>query len=468
MNISLWSWLTELSAAMPSIEAPERPLSFKDKASWSFAIAILLLAMKNIPLVGFAGVEGHSIFYFVSCSVGSMSYGIFELGCVPLITSHTILQLLIGFRKVSLDLADKQQRAIFNAFRKTLSILISLIMATVLLISGHFGGSISPGAASFWLILLQLLFSQIIFVLWDECIAKGFGMSSGINILITACATETVFLSAISPRTISFRGGSEYEGAILLPFQQIFTRVDRLNAVWDCFTRFCGPNLLNVVGAVVAVAFVIWFQSYYFELSVTSSRMRGWTGIYPIRILDNYSLPIYFLISTTSNLYFWSYCIWKLLGGSMITLFTGTWAEFCNGQLRPTFGLAYLLAPGTPRLDLTFSVLPNIVYTIAVVYATVVISKSLGEVLGNSPRDVSRQLKEQQLTIRGFRDSSLIQVLDRYIPPAASAGGLILGVIVALADILGAAGSGCGLVIASMAIHAQVEAVMREQDRNLT
>ena len=457
------SLLSKLAVSVPCIESPERTVSFKDKASWTFAFMLLLLALKNIPLVGFAGLEGHDIYYFVSRSVGSMPFGIFGLGCLPLMSAHTLLQIMIGCRRIGLDLGDKQQRAIFQGLRKLLAIILSFIMAFALISSGHYG-NMQVTSLSFWFILLQLLVSQTVFILLDECVMRGFGLSSGINILITISVTETVFLSAVSPRLLSIHGQKEYEGALLLPLQQLFSRTGGLSGIWNCFTRYWGPNLVNVTGAVLAVMVVIWFQSYYFELSVTSARMRGWNGIYPIRILDNYSLPIYCLASATGNLYFWSYSIWKLLGTSVITFFTGIWVEVCNGQLRPTYGLAYVFAPSSVRLDIV-ALIPNIIYSSAVIYATVVISRSLGEVLGNSPKDIARQLKDQQLTIRGFRDSSLIQVLDRYVPPAASTGGLVLGIIVAISDLLGSVGSGCGLIITTMAIHSQVETFLREKER---
>ena len=44
--------------------------------------------------------------------------------------------------------------------------------------------------------------------------------------------------------------------------------------------------------------------------------------------------------------------------------------------------------------------------------------------------------------LKGFRDSSLEKELKRYIPIAASFGGLCIGALTVLADFLGAIGSG--------------------------
>lgn len=57
---------------------------------------------------------------------------------------------------------------------------------------------------------------------------------------------------------------------------------------------------------------------------------------------------------------------------------------------------------------------------------------------------VAKQLKEQQMVMRGHREKSMIHELNRYIPTAAAFGGLCIGALSVLADFLGAIGSGTG------------------------
>jgi preprotein translocase subunit SecY len=42
----------------------------------------------------------------------------------------------------------------------------------------------------------------------------------------------------------------------------------------------------------------------------------------------------------------------------------------------------------------------------------------------------------------GHRDSSMLSILKRYIPIAASFGGICIGILTILADLMGAIGSG--------------------------
>merc|ERR1712159_311368 len=75
------------------------------------------------------------------------------------------------------------------------------------------------------------------------------------------------------------------------------------------------------------------------------------------------------------------------------------------------------------------------------------------EVSGSSPRDVAKQLRDQQMIFKGHRESSLIHVLDMYIPTAAAFGGMCIGLLTIVADFLGAIGSGTGILLSVTIIY---------------
>lgn len=50
---------------------------------------------------------------------------------------------------------------------------------------------------------------------------------------------------------------------------------------------------------------------------------------------------------------------------------------------------------------------------------------------------VAKQLKEQQMVMRGHREQSMIHELNRYIPTAAAFGGLCIGALSVMADFMG-------------------------------
>ena len=58
---------------------------------------------------------------------------------------------------------------------------------------------------------------------------------------------------------------------------------------------------------------------------------------------------------------------------------------------------------------------------------------------------VAKQLKDQQMVMRGHREQSLVHQLNRYIPTAAAFGGLCIGALSVLADFLGSLYSVCSV-----------------------
>ena len=93
---------------------------------------------------------------------------------------------------------------------------------------------------------------------------------------------------------------------------------------------------------------------------------------------------------------------------------------------------------------------------------------------------VAKQLKEQQMVMRGHREQSMVHELNRYIPTAAAFGGLCIGALSVLADFMGMAGScsdhscslfvfsgaigsGTGILLAVTIIYQYFEVFMKEQ-----
>jgi hypothetical protein len=77
----------------------------------------------------------------------------------------------------------------------------------------------------------------------------------------------------------------------------------------------------------------------------------------------------------------------------------------------------------------------------------------LAQVSGSSAKDVAKQLRDQQMVMKGHRDSALVHVLNRYIPTAAAFGGMCIGALTVAADFLGAIGSGTGILLAVTIIY---------------
>lgn len=67
------------------------------------------------------------------------------------------------------------------------------------------------------------------------------------------------------------------------------------------------------------------------------------------------------------------------------------------------------------------------------------------------------------MVMKGHRDTALVHVLDRYIPPAAAFGGMCVGALAVAADLFGAVGSGTGIIMAVTIIYDYTEIFLQEQ-----
>jgi len=67
------------------------------------------------------------------------------------------------------------------------------------------------------------------------------------------------------------------------------------------------------------------------------------------------------------------------------------------------------------------------------------------------------------MVMRGHREGSMYKVLKKIIPTAAACGGLCIGVLSIVADMMGAIGSGTGILLAVTIIYQYFEMFVREQ-----
>ncbi len=123
----------------------------------------------------------------------------------------------------------------------------------------------------------------------------------------------------------------------------------------------------------------------------------------------------------------------------------------------PVSGLAYYISPPHSLSDIAVDPIHTVVYLLFILASCALFSKTWIEVSGSSPRDVAKQLRDQNYTLKGHRDTSILHELNRYIPAAAAFGGMCIGLLTVLADFLGAIGSGTGILLAVTIIYQYYE-----------
>jgi protein transport protein SEC61 subunit alpha len=334
-------------------------------------------------------------------------------------------------------------------------------------IAGMYGDVKEIGAFCSFLIIIQLFFAGIIVLNLDELLQKGYGLGSGISIFIATNICENILWKALSPTTISSAKGTEFEGALIALFHLMVSKSDKVHALKEAFYRQSAPNLTNLIATVLVFFVVIYFQGFRVDLPVRYHKVRGQQGTYPIKLFYSSNIPIILQTALVSNLYFFSQLLYRRFKSNFIVNLLGQWQEsdFGNSNAIPVGGLAYYLSPPQSLADVYADPLHVVIYIVFVLTSCGAFAKTWIEVSGQSPRDVAKQLRDQQMYFNGYRDQSLLSVLENYIPTAAALGGCCIGVLTMFADFLGAIGSGTGILLAVTIIYHMFEQVSKETEQ---
>lgn len=431
---------------------------------WTVVTLFIFLVCCQIPLYGVKNTKSSDPFYFMRTVLAASNRGtLMELGITPIITSSMIMQFLAGTKIIHVDQGLRDDRALFSGAEKLVGLTICLLQSSMYVFSGMYGDLASLGTGNAVLIVTQLFVAGMLVLLLDELLQKGYGLGSGISLFIATNICETIVWSSLSPTTINIGRGVEFEGAIIAFFHLLITRGDKVRALREALFRPDLPNLSNLLATVLVFAIVIYFQGFRVDLPVKSNRVRGAQGSYPIKLFYTSNIPIILQTSLVSNLYFVSQLLYTRYPGNFFVNIIGRWTTpQDSNQMFPVGGLAYYISRPRDLMAVFEDPIRAVLYLAFILSACGLFSKYWIEVSGSSARDVARQLRDQQMTLKGHRDTSLVKELNRYIPTAAAFGGICIGLLTIMADFLGAIGSGTGILMAVTIIYQYFEIFAKE------
>ncbi|KAI8992254.1 SecY subunit of pre protein translocase [Pilobolus umbonatus] len=454
--------LKPFMAILPEISAPDRKVPLNMKILYTGVSLLLYMVMCQVPLYGIQSSTSSDPLYYMRVLLASNRGTLAELGVLPILTSGMVFQLLAGAHIIHVDSNSKEDRALFCGAQKLFAICLAFIQATVLVFTGIYGNPETMGTAHCLLLVAQLVASSTLIVLLDELIQKGYGLGSGMNLFMAAHITQTMFWKLLSFKMVETYRGKEYEGAILSMIHLILTRQYR--GLKDAFYRPDLPNGMNVVATLIVFAMVVYLQGFRVELQVRSNRLRGQTIGYPIKLFYTATMPLMLQTALFANYYIFSQALSYFAGSHFLVRILGVWEPIPETtQLTAGGGIAYYLsAPHSLKEAIIYPV-HTLVYLVISVALCTYISKLWMEISNSTARDVARTLKEQQLTISGYRDVSMVKELKRVIPAAAAFGGAILAMVSVTGDILNAIGSGAGILMSVMIVFQYFEMFVTEQ-----
>jgi protein transport protein SEC61 subunit alpha len=244
-------------------------------------------------------------------------------------------------------------------------------------------------------------------------------------------------------------------------------RSNKLQAIREALYRQNLPNLTNLAATLLIFALCIYMQGWRVMLNIKSQRARGAEQKYPIKLFYTSNMPIILQTALVSNLYFVSQMFYNQAPNSPFVKLLGDWAVDASesgavANTVPVGGLAYYVSPPATFAAMLQDPFHALFYLMFTLTACAIFGRTWTEVSGSSVRDVARQFRENQIVMKGHRETATAKVLGRYIPIAAALGGICIGLLTVVADYMGAIGSGTGILLTVTIIFEFQEAFMKE------
>lgn len=457
-------------AILPEVDAPEsgREILFTERVLWTAVTLGIYLICCQIPLFGipFHSDKGDDALYWMRMIMAGNRGTLMELGITPIVTSGMIMQLLVGAKAMDVDMSITEDRQLYAGMQKLCALVMCLGQAVVYVMTGNYGIPGEIGAGVCLLIILQLFFAGITVLLLDEMLQKGYGLGSGISLFISTNICEMIMWRAFSPQTVIRADGraAEFEGAILAFFHGILFSDDKMEALMSGFTRANLPNVTSLINTLFIFGLCIYLQGFRVDLQIKSvnPQQRGMTSSLPIQLFYTRNIPIIMQSALVSQLFIISQFLYNKFTDNMFVNILGSWENEGFRQV-PTSGLCYYMSSPSGLTEVVEDPFRFVIYATFVLCSCAMFSRMWVDVSGQSPRDIAKQLKNQNLQIYNHQETNNLKILEEYIPTAASFGGMLIGALSVVADLMGVIGSGTGILLCVTNIFSYYEIYAKEQ-----
>jgi preprotein translocase subunit SecY/protein transport protein SEC61 subunit alpha len=441
------------------VKSPERRVGLNEKLFWTGIALVLYIVMLEVPLFGMGVGGANDPYLYLRIIFASNRGSLMELGIGPIVTAGLILQLLAGSNMIACDFSDPEDRALFTCASKVLSLILIGVQASAYIIGGAYG---TLDLRVTIIIFIQLLTAGLVLMLLDEMIQKGWGIGSGISLFIMAGVAQRVLWDSLLPMG-PMEDGKLY-GALIAFIQSLINREPLSQAI----VRPGGyPALLGFLTTIVVFLIVIYVEAVRVELPVAHARYRGFRGRYPIKLLYVSNLPVIFASALFANIYLVSQLLWSRFYPDLPfwVNILGQYEMGSTGQPTPIGGLVYYVISPRSLSEVVANPLRALIFVGIMVSFCVVFSRTWLYVGGQNPRAVAKQLVDSGMQIPGFRRSyrPIETILARYIPVVTMLGGIIVGLISAVADFFGVFGTGMGLLLSVGILYQYYQLLMQEQ-----
>ncbi|MCC6012991.1 MAG: preprotein translocase subunit SecY [Candidatus Verstraetearchaeota archaeon] len=444
---------------IPEIPRPQRKLDLKYRLLWTGLVLAIYLVMCEIPLYGISIRTGeYEQFLIYRIIFASKKGSLMDLGIGPIVTAGLIMQIIAGSKLINIDLTKPRDRALFTGTQKFLAIIITIFEATVFLIGGSYG---RLDLLHSILVIIQLTIVGILVILLDELIQKGWGIGSGVSLFILAGVSQQILWLSFSP--IGPVADGKSLGAVIAFFQTMINGENILKA----FSRYPYPDMTGFITMIIILLVAIYLEGMRIEIPVAHPKYGGLRARIPLKFMYVSNIPIILTSALFANFYLFGQLIWQnfnfLNNNPLINWFVMFNSTATGLQPLPGCFIYYITSPRS-LAHVIHDPLHAVIYVIMLVFFSTIFAKIWVEVSGMSAQAQAQQLIAAGLQIPGFRRSPIVieHLLSKYIPPLTIMSGIMIGLLAGIADMLGAIGTGIGILLSVGIVYQYYQLLARE------
>lgn len=433
---------------IPQIPKPKRKVSLQTKLLWCGACVVIYMVMGQTPLFGATAPE-YDFLAFARVIFASQQGSLVELGIGPIVTAGLLMQLLRGSDILKFDFKNPEERGIFQTATKMLTYFVIVIEASVYGIAVYGANITDPSVMT--ILIGQLMAASIFVMFMDELIQKGWGLGSGISLFIAAGVSQQILWSLFSPLPA---GDGGTVGIIPYIFQLGFadasTGMFGYNLADAVFRSNQLPSIFGLCLTAGILLILIYTQGMKVEIPIVSTKYRGFSATYPIKLMYVSNIPVILASALTANAVFIGQMLWAQLNPRNASPFFNIIAQFDpTSPSSPIGGIIYYITPPRGLELVALDPMRGVLYVLFMIGIVVVFGKLWVELGGLSSKKAAQNLLDADVVIPGFRRSNkpVEALLNKYIPSVTILGSVILGLIAGVSDILGVFGSGIGILL---------------------
>jgi preprotein translocase subunit SecY len=449
--------LRNIFSYIPEIKKPdERRVNFNTKFKWTLVVLFAFFILSNIPLFGLSE-NALSRFEFLQIILAAEFGSLISLGVGPIVMASIILQLLVGGGILNIDLTKEEGKKFFQGLQKILVLFFIVFEAVIYVLMQ--GLQPAPGFA--WLLILQLILGGLAIFYMDELTTK-WGFGSGVSLFIAAGVSRQIF-------TAAFQFIDQQGRICLLNFKTVPCTGKVLVLIQAIINRLpieLLSSALAIITTVIIFLVVVWAQSLKVEVPLSFGRLRGYSIKWPLSFFYASVIPVILTAALVANIQLFGSLIENVAqpclsgvsctGTAKVASYFSFLGRFVNGQ--PVSGLAFWLG-STNLLELfirggllTRFIIQGIIHTLFFMFFSTLFAVFWVKTSGMDARSQAHKIISSGLHVAGFRQDERIleSILDRYIMPLTVMGGLAIGFLASITNLLGALVSGTAILLVIM------------------